>query len=103
MRPICGQCLRFNRERDCEYTDGDQRSRTEILEEQITQLQARLHTLESSVTPASSVPRAVAASSSRTSSPTDFAMGMYTLHINNEGTNNSNHTPRLYTSQWSFS
>ena len=43
--------MRFNRERDCEYTDGDQRSRTEILEEQIAQLQARIRTLESAPEP----------------------------------------------------
>lgn len=45
--------MRFNRERDCEYTDGDHRSRTEILEEQVAQLQARIHTLESTADPAS--------------------------------------------------
>ncbi|KAI0782138.1 hypothetical protein C8Q75DRAFT_788457 [Abortiporus biennis] len=45
-RPVCGQCVRFGRERDCEYTDGDQRSRTEILEETITNLQTRLRAYE---------------------------------------------------------
>ncbi|TCD67723.1 hypothetical protein EIP91_012022 [Steccherinum ochraceum] len=46
VRPVCGQCVRFNRERDCEFTDGDQRSRTQILEENIAVLQARLRVLE---------------------------------------------------------
>jgi len=46
VRPVCGQCVRFNRERDCEFTDGDQRSRTQILEENIAVLQARLRALE---------------------------------------------------------
>ncbi|KAH8105306.1 hypothetical protein BXZ70DRAFT_920252 [Cristinia sonorae] len=47
VRPVCGQCVRFNREHDCEFTDGDQRSRTQILEENIAALQARLKLLES--------------------------------------------------------
>ncbi|KAI0072826.1 hypothetical protein K474DRAFT_1667317 [Panus rudis PR-1116 ss-1] len=55
-RPVCGQCVRFNRERDCEYTDGDQRSRTEILEEKIATLQARIRTLEGSMSSSSSLP-----------------------------------------------
>ena len=44
---MCSQCVRFGRERDCEYTDKDRRSRSEILEEKIAFLQARLHELES--------------------------------------------------------
>ncbi|CAL1711177.1 unnamed protein product [Somion occarium] len=55
VRPVCGQCVRFNRERDCEYTDGDQRSRTEILEEQIATLQARIGTLENPVDPVATI------------------------------------------------
>lgn len=46
--PICGQCTRLNREKDCEYSDKDNRSRSEILEEQVALLQARLHELEHS-------------------------------------------------------
>lgn len=55
-RPFCGQCIRFSRERDCEYTDGDQRSRTEILEENIAVLQARVRQLESNKGTAPGVP-----------------------------------------------
>lgn len=43
---MCSQCVRFGRERDCEYTEKDQRSRTEILEENIAILQTRVRELE---------------------------------------------------------
>lgn len=43
---MCSQCARYGRERDCEYSDKDQRSRTEILEETISVLQARLAEFE---------------------------------------------------------
>ncbi|KIP07431.1 hypothetical protein PHLGIDRAFT_71064, partial [Phlebiopsis gigantea 11061_1 CR5-6] len=51
--PVCNQCVRFGRERDCEYSEKDQRSRTEILEETISNLQARVRELESGSGPAS--------------------------------------------------
>lgn len=73
--------MRFNRERDCEYTDGDQRSRTEILEEQITQLQARIHTLETVAEPAMQ-PVSVSSAAPQGAfldSPTDFSMSTYLL------------------------
>ncbi|KAI0343320.1 hypothetical protein BDW22DRAFT_1267464 [Trametopsis cervina] len=44
--PVCRQCARYNRGRDCEYTSKDQRSRTEILEETIANLRARIAELE---------------------------------------------------------
>lgn len=44
--PVCNQCTRFGREKDCEYSDKDHRSRTEVLEENIAILQARLKELE---------------------------------------------------------
>ncbi|KAL7279257.1 hypothetical protein ACG7TL_007098 [Trametes sanguinea] len=45
-RPICGQCIRTNREIDCEYTDGPGPSPTQILEEQIARLESRIRELE---------------------------------------------------------
>ncbi|KAG0702281.1 hypothetical protein DFH29DRAFT_509309 [Suillus ampliporus] len=45
-RPICGQCMRANRSDDCEYTDGQRRSRIHMLEEDIARLQARVQELE---------------------------------------------------------
>ena len=47
-RPVCSQCTRFGRERDCEYSDKDHRSRTEILEERVAFLEARLRETEQS-------------------------------------------------------
>jgi hypothetical protein len=46
VRPTCGQCTRGNRLDDCEYTDGQGRSRTSMLEEDILRLQARIQELE---------------------------------------------------------
>ncbi|KAI9000431.1 hypothetical protein BD414DRAFT_511159 [Trametes punicea] len=45
-RPICGQCIRTNREIDCEYTDGPGPSPTQILEGQIARLESRIRELE---------------------------------------------------------
>ncbi|KAH7929262.1 hypothetical protein BV22DRAFT_1125875 [Leucogyrophana mollusca] len=45
-RPTCGQCVRGNRVDDCEYTDGQRRSRTQTLEEDIARLRARVQELE---------------------------------------------------------
>ncbi|KAI0636017.1 hypothetical protein C8Q77DRAFT_608668 [Trametes polyzona] len=46
VRPVCGQCIRTNREIDCEYTDGPGPSPTQILEEQIARLESRIRELE---------------------------------------------------------
>ncbi len=46
--PVCSQCTRFGREKDCEYPDKDHRSRTEVLEENIAILKARLKEFEHS-------------------------------------------------------
>ena len=43
---MCSPCVRFGRERDCEYADKDRRTRSELLEEKIAFLQARLQELE---------------------------------------------------------
>ncbi|KAI0671826.1 hypothetical protein C8Q78DRAFT_1031033 [Trametes maxima] len=45
-RPICGQCIRTNREVDCEYTDGPGPSPTQVLEDQIARLESRIRELE---------------------------------------------------------
>ncbi|KDQ61346.1 hypothetical protein JAAARDRAFT_45042 [Jaapia argillacea MUCL 33604] len=45
-RPICGPCLRGRRQEDCEYGDGQGRTRTEILEENIALLETRIKELE---------------------------------------------------------
>ncbi|EGN93479.1 hypothetical protein SERLA73DRAFT_172094 [Serpula lacrymans var. lacrymans S7.3] len=45
-RPTCGQCIRGDRIDDCEYTDGQTRSRTQMLEDDVARLQARIHELE---------------------------------------------------------
>ncbi|KAA1475082.1 hypothetical protein DENSPDRAFT_841812 [Dentipellis sp. KUC8613] len=46
VRPVCGPCSRANRPDDCEYTDGQGRTRTQILEENIAHLEARIQELE---------------------------------------------------------
>ncbi|KZT10441.1 uncharacterized protein LAESUDRAFT_755949 [Laetiporus sulphureus 93-53] len=45
-RPICGPCIRSNCEFDCEYTDGPTRSPTQVLEDNISRLEARIYELE---------------------------------------------------------
>ncbi|KAI0279936.1 hypothetical protein BGY98DRAFT_966524 [Russula aff. rugulosa BPL654] len=46
VRPVCGPCSRANRPDDCEYTDGQNRTRTQMLEDTIAQLETRIHELE---------------------------------------------------------
>ena len=46
QRPYCGQCSLTRRPEDCEYTDRQGRTNTEILEEQFRQLKARIDELE---------------------------------------------------------
>lgn len=53
MRPICTQCTDSGREMDCEYTDNFNATRTELLEDQVAQLQRKLRDLE-----AGRIPRA---------------------------------------------
>ncbi|KAH9918952.1 uncharacterized protein B0H18DRAFT_1120056 [Fomitopsis serialis] len=45
-RPVCGPCTRTNREYDCEYTDGPTRSPTQLLEDNVARLEARIYELE---------------------------------------------------------
>lgn len=44
-RPVCGQCERAGREEDCEYADGG-RTRTQMLQDTISELEARIEELE---------------------------------------------------------
>ncbi|KAG1730532.1 uncharacterized protein EDB91DRAFT_1156909 [Suillus paluster] len=75
-RPICGQCIRTNRPDDCEYTDGQGRSRMHMLEENITRLQARVEELEhpEQTTPAVALhhPYSSPGDSQGSSTPFDF-------------------------------
>ncbi|KAI0311531.1 hypothetical protein OF83DRAFT_750494 [Amylostereum chailletii] len=45
-RPVCGPCARSNRSDDCEYTDGQGRTRSQMLEDTISRLEARIQELE---------------------------------------------------------
>ncbi|KZP28644.1 hypothetical protein FIBSPDRAFT_927429 [Athelia psychrophila] len=45
-KPFCGPCVRSNRSFDCEYTDAQGRSRTQLLEENISRLESRIRELE---------------------------------------------------------
>ncbi|KAF8965744.1 hypothetical protein BDZ97DRAFT_1658530 [Flammula alnicola] len=46
QRPICSQCDRAGRAEDCEYTSGQERSTVQILEENISRLEARIQELQ---------------------------------------------------------
>lgn len=48
-RPICTQCDRAGRAEDCEYTVGQERSTVQILEENISRLEARIQELQNPV------------------------------------------------------
>ncbi|KAK0224807.1 Zn(2)-Cys(6) binuclear cluster domain-containing protein [Armillaria nabsnona] len=45
-RPICGQCTRGNRSEDCQYRDSQGRTKMEVLEENISRVEARIRELE---------------------------------------------------------
>lgn len=46
VKPICGPCRRHPKDDECEYSDGPGRSRTKVLEDTVTRLEARLQELE---------------------------------------------------------
>ncbi|KAJ7063614.1 hypothetical protein C8F01DRAFT_1133708 [Mycena amicta] len=46
-RPVCTQCIKMNREAECEYDDKKQKSRTQKLKEKLSMLEQQLHKLES--------------------------------------------------------
>ena len=49
--PICGQCDRASRAEDCEYTTGQERSKVQILEDNISRLEARIQELQNPQAP----------------------------------------------------
>ncbi|TDL20139.1 hypothetical protein BD410DRAFT_899724 [Rickenella mellea] len=53
-KPVCRQCVKANRSDDCEYDDGRQKSRTQILQEKIAKLEDRIRELDSSASDSSS-------------------------------------------------
>lgn len=46
VKPVCGPCKLHPREDECEYADGPGRSRTKVLEDTVSRLEARLLELE---------------------------------------------------------
>lgn len=78
-RPICGPCIRTNRQADCEYTDGPVRSPTQVLEDNIARLEARIYELENpeTITPSVTLydPRISSSDSGMTIDPINPAMG----------------------------
>ncbi|KAJ7184466.1 hypothetical protein C8R46DRAFT_1026374 [Mycena filopes] len=46
-RPVCNQCVKMNRDEECEYDDKKQKSRTQKLKEKLSLLEQRLRELES--------------------------------------------------------
>ncbi|KAJ7118890.1 hypothetical protein C8R44DRAFT_789556 [Mycena epipterygia] len=46
-RPVCTQCIKMNRDEECEYDDKKQKSRTQKLKEKLSVLEQRLRELES--------------------------------------------------------
>ncbi|KAJ7782458.1 hypothetical protein DFH07DRAFT_790706 [Mycena maculata] len=46
QKPICGPCRKHPKDDECEYSDGQARSRTKALEDTVARLEARLHELE---------------------------------------------------------
>ncbi|KAJ3487098.1 hypothetical protein NLI96_g3789 [Meripilus lineatus] len=45
-RPICSQCIKANRESECQYHEKKQISRTQMLQQKVVKLEARLRELE---------------------------------------------------------
>lgn len=45
-QPTCSQCIRFNREAECQFSEGPSPSTTRVLEQHITRLQSRIQELE---------------------------------------------------------
>ncbi|PPQ73276.1 hypothetical protein CVT24_009931 [Panaeolus cyanescens] len=55
QHPICGQCDRAGRAEDCEYLVGQERSKVQILEDNISRLEARIQELQNPVVSAAAV------------------------------------------------
>jgi hypothetical protein len=55
-RPVCEQCSKTNRAADCEFDDGKAKTRTQLLQEKIAILEARIRELEPSASATAPVP-----------------------------------------------
>ncbi|KAL4243896.1 hypothetical protein ABKN59_011044 [Abortiporus biennis] len=47
VKPVCGQCIKANRDSECQYHEKKQVSRTQLLQQKVAKLEARLRELES--------------------------------------------------------
>lgn len=47
LRPVCTQCLKANRGTECQYHEKKHISRTQLLQQKVAKLEARLRELES--------------------------------------------------------
>lgn len=61
LRPICTQCLKADRGSECQYHEKQHISRTQILQQKVAKLEARLRELESDPTGPSGVASSSAA------------------------------------------
>lgn len=41
-KPVCQQCIKGNRQGECEYDDGKTKSRTQMLQDKVNKLQDRV-------------------------------------------------------------
>ncbi|KAF9523180.1 hypothetical protein CPB83DRAFT_898999 [Crepidotus variabilis] len=73
QHPVCGQCDRAGRPDDCEYVLGSERSTVQILEDNISRLEARIQELQSAETTTRAVSLQPPYSSSGTPSPPSSA------------------------------
>lgn len=81
QRPVCGQCIKGNRDDECQFHDKKQISRTEMLRAKVAKLEARLRELEvehsgssSSTTPAPMSPLSPSPSTTRSSPSEDLIL-----------------------------
>ncbi|KZT03463.1 uncharacterized protein LAESUDRAFT_729034 [Laetiporus sulphureus 93-53] len=64
LRPVCTQCLKSNRGADCQYYEKKHISRTQLLQQKVAKLEARLRELESEQSESASSSSSASASSS---------------------------------------
>lgn len=81
QRPVCGQCVKGNRDTECQYHDKKQVSRTEMLRAKVAKLEARLRELEvehsgssTNTTPAPLSPLSPSPSTTRSSPSEDLVL-----------------------------
>ncbi|KAJ7253377.1 hypothetical protein B0H12DRAFT_1116935 [Mycena haematopus] len=68
-RPVCTQCIKMNRDDECEYDDKKQKSRTQKLKEKLSILEQRLRELESESAATSPSTSDASSASTQQSSP----------------------------------